>query len=160
MADPQLGRIEGTAVAACLVMAAVAWPLAGPWAALAVLGGGVLSAVSYASLASGVSALTAFAGRAARGPGAGGRGEPAGEPADGPPERPEETIDEPLEARKTAPVRARTLLKVAGRYALLVLLAYVMIARLRLHPVGVLAGLSSVVVAVGIEALRIVVKKP
>src|SRR4051812_19123553 len=34
--------------------------------------------------------------------------------------------------------------KVFGRYALLTLLAYVMIARLRLHPLGLLAGASSV----------------
>ena len=45
-------------------------------------------------------------------------------------------------------------LKLAGRYALLGFLAYVMIARLRLHPVGVLAGVSSVAAAAFIEAAR------
>lgn len=45
-------------------------------------------------------------------------------------------------------------LKLAGRYALLGFLAYVMIARLRLHPLGVLAGASSVVAAACVEAVR------
>jgi hypothetical protein len=45
------------------------------------------------------------------------------------------------------------------RYALLALLAYVMIARLRLHPVALLAGASSVVAAVSIEAVRLLMKK-
>jgi hypothetical protein len=51
------------------------------------------------------------------------------------------------------------LLKVTGRYALLALLAYVMIARLRLHPLGLLAGASSVVAAAAIEAGRLLSKK-
>ena len=41
------------------------------------------------------------------------------------------------------------------RYALLAFLAYVMIARLRLHPIGLLIGASSVVLAAAIEAARI-----
>ena len=49
--------------------------------------------------------------------------------------------------------------KVVGRYALLALLAYVMIARLRLHPVGLLAGASSVVAAASVEAIRVLLKK-
>jgi len=48
----------------------------------------------------------------------------------------------------------RALLKIAGRYALLAFLAYVMIARLRLPPLGLIAGASSVVAAAGVEALR------
>jgi hypothetical protein len=53
----------------------------------------------------------------------------------------------------------RTMLTVFVRYALLALLAYVMIARLRLHPLGLLAGASSVVVAASIEAFRLLLKK-
>ena len=49
--------------------------------------------------------------------------------------------------------------KVLARYALLGLLAYVMIARLRLHPLGLLAGASSVVAAAAIEAGRLLSKK-
>jgi hypothetical protein len=48
----------------------------------------------------------------------------------------------------------RALLKVIGRYALLAFLAYVMIARLRLPPLGLIAGASSVVAAALVEALR------
>ena len=55
--------------------------------------------------------------------------------------------------------RPRTVLQLAGRYALLALIAYVMIARLRLHPLGLLAGASSVVAAVTVEAVRLLVKK-
>ena len=50
-------------------------------------------------------------------------------------------------------------LKMAGRYALLALLAYVMIARLRLHPLGLMAGVSSVVAAASIEAIRLQLQK-
>jgi hypothetical protein len=57
------------------------------------------------------------------------------------------------------PRLAWTILKVTGRYALLALLAYVMIARLRLHPLGLLAGASSVVAAAVIEAGRLLSKK-
>ena len=53
----------------------------------------------------------------------------------------------------------RALLKLAGRYALLAFLAYVMIARLRLHPLGLLAGASSVVAAAAVEAFRQFTKK-
>jgi hypothetical protein len=48
----------------------------------------------------------------------------------------------------------RALLMIAGRYALLAFLAYVMIARLRLPPLGLMAGASSVVAAAAVEALR------
>jgi hypothetical protein len=59
----------------------------------------------------------------------------------------------------TAGRARRGLLKVAGRYALLGFLAYVMIARLRLPPLGLIAGASSVVAAVGVEAARLLLKK-
>jgi hypothetical protein len=55
--------------------------------------------------------------------------------------------------------RWRIGLQLVGRYALLALLAYVMIARLRLHPMGLLAGASSIVAAVTVEAVRVLVKK-
>jgi hypothetical protein len=56
--------------------------------------------------------------------------------------------------------RWRTVLSLAGRYALLAAMAYVMIARLRLHPLGLLAGASSIVAAVTVEAVRLFAKKP
>ena len=61
-------------------------------------------------------------------------------------------------ANRTQMVRAATI-RLAGRYALLGFLAYVMIARLRLHPVGLLAGASSVVAAACVEAVRLLTKK-
>ena len=51
------------------------------------------------------------------------------------------------------------LLKVAGRYALLGFLAYVLIARLRLPPTGLIAGASSFAVAAAFETLGILRKK-
>ena len=53
---------------------------------------------------------------------------------------------------------AGTLLKLVLRYALLGFLAYVMIARLRLHPVGLLAGASSVPAAAFVEAVRLLAR--
>ena len=53
----------------------------------------------------------------------------------------------------------KTLLKVAFRYALLAFLAYVMIARLRLHPIGLLVGATSITAAVFVEALRFHTKR-
>ncbi len=50
-------------------------------------------------------------------------------------------------------------LKVFGRYALLLLFAYVMIARLRMHPIGLLVGASSMVAAAAIEAVRTHVRR-
>ena len=52
-----------------------------------------------------------------------------------------------------------TLLKVVVRYALLGFLAYVMIARLRLHPLGLLVGATSITAAVFVEAVRLHTKR-
>ena len=56
------------------------------------------------------------------------------------------------------PKTGRIIAKMVGRYALLVLLAYVMIARLRLPPLGLVAGASSVVAAAAFEAVRLLRK--
>jgi hypothetical protein len=124
-----LRRLQSTAVAACLAMAAFALAVSSgrPRPALAVLGGGLLIAFSYWTIGSGLAALGAAiaASRSAA----------------------------------SAPRMAWTMTKVIGRYALLALLAYVMIARLRLHPLGLLAGASSVVVAASVEAFRLLLKK-
>jgi hypothetical protein len=50
--------------------------------------------------------------------------------------------------------RAGIVLRLAGRYALLGLIAYVMIARFRLHPIGLVIGVSSLFVAAAVEAIR------
>ncbi len=49
---------------------------------------------------------------------------------------------------------ATGLVKFFTRYAILAVAAYVIMARLRMPPVAVVAGASSLVVAVAIEALR------
>ncbi len=127
-----LHRIQTTAVVVCLAFAAVAVALAGgrPWPALAVIAGGSLAGISYWMLASGVTGVVdLMMPRAGESP----------------------RLDRRLSLVLTG--------KLAGRYALLALLAYVMIARLRLHPLGLLVGASSVVAAVAIEAVRFLLKK-
>lgn len=120
-------------MAACLVMSVAALVVArGNWRlALGVLGGGLLIAVSYRAIASGVNGLV---------------DSPGGQAG-------------ATRADHARPRLAWTVTKLAGRYALLAVLAYVMIARLRLHPVGLLVGASSVVAAASVEALRLLLKK-
>ena len=50
--------------------------------------------------------------------------------------------------------RAGAAFKLAGRYGLLALLAYVMIARLRLHPLGLIVGATALVASATAEAVR------
>jgi hypothetical protein len=128
-----LRRLESTAIVACLAMAglAMAFSSGRTAPALAVLGGGLLIGFSYWTIGSGIGALgTVF------------------------------TASRTATDRAAPPPRvAWTMAKVVVRYALLALLAYVMIARLRLHPLGLLAGASSVVVAASVEAFRLLLKK-
>jgi hypothetical protein len=129
-----LRRLEATAIVACLAMAGLAMALSWgrPAPALAVLGGGLLIGFSYWTIGSGIGALgTVFT------------ASPTATDRAAPP----------------PPSIAWTMTKVVVRYALLALLAYVMIARLRLHPLGLLAGASSVVVAASVEAFRLLLKK-
>ena len=134
--DPLLRRVERTAIVLCLAMSAAALVIARgrPGPAFAVLGGGLLIGVSYWSIGSGVAELVRSAERA----GAASTDAPPASPRSG----------------------RRTVLKLAGRYALLALLAYVMIARLRMHPLALLAGASSFVAAVSVEAVRLLAQKP
>ena len=88
-------------------------------------GGALLAGFSYWTLKRGVAAFAAMLANAA---------------------------DSGPEPRRSA---GRELRQLVLRYALLALLAYVMIARLRLHPWGLLAGASSVVAGVSVEALRL-----
>lgn len=127
-----LQRVRTTAIAVCLVFAALAAAVSGGQArvVLAVLAGGFLVGVSYWLLASGVTGLVDLL-------------------------VPRTGESAPLARRSRLGMTA----KLAARYALLGLLAYVMIARLRLHPVGLLVGASSIVAAVAIEAVRFLLKK-
>jgi hypothetical protein len=123
--DPMLRRVERDALFACGAMALAALAATrGLAAPLGVVGGGLLAAVSYGGIKGGIDALVAVAG----------------------PDR---------EARRRARRRAAIgLVKFFTRYAILAAAAYVIMARLRLPPIAVLAGASSVVIAVTLEALR------
>ncbi len=102
-----------------------------PGPAAAVIGGWILIELGYRSIVSGVDTMLAMI------TGSGGP---------------------PAAANRRRAVAAAAF-KLTGRYALLAFLAYVMIARLRLHPLGLIAGASSAVVAVSIEAIRLLVKQ-
>jgi ATP synthase I chain len=134
--DRTLRSVERNAFFICAAMTAAAcFVQPRPAVALGVLGGGLLVGVSYWSLKSGVTALVDVLA---------GVGQGAGTAADS--------------ARPPANLRHQ-IIKLTLRYALLGLLAYVMIARLRLHPWGLLAGASSVVAGVSLEAVRLIIKK-
>jgi len=62
----------------------------------------------------------------------------------------------PLDER---PSMRLVVMKLTGRYALLGFAAYVMIARLRLPPLGLIAGASSVMAAAALEAIGVALKK-
>jgi len=96
----------------CCAVAALALGPEGPRAALGVLGGGGLAAVSYRAIKSAVDgAMTT-------------RGRPA------------------------------ALVKFVTRHAILAVAAYVMLVRLRLHPIGLVVGASSLVLAAAAAAAR------
>jgi hypothetical protein len=125
--DPLLRRIGRTAIIVCASMAAIAMVLSpSPFrSALAVLGGGLIAAVSYLAIQSGVSTL----------------------------------VDRVIASPPRRPALRWAVTKLTLRYALLGFGAYVMIARLRLPPLGLLAGASSIVAAVAVEAVRLLIMK-
>ena len=147
-ADPLIRRLERDALVFCGLATAAALAIrpGDPRVAAGVAGGGFLALVSLMAIRSTVDALLSRI-QAVDGPAA--------------PPDPEGDVDAPAPA---APSRAGAglgpglVLKLAGRYLVLGLAAYVMIARLRLHPVGVLAGVSSVAAAAFIEAVRFLTK--
>ena len=136
-ADAFLRRLERTAIVVCLTMAGVALAIARgrPGPAIAVLAGGLLIGVSYWTIRLGVHALAdAFCARQRRRalrPGGG--NSCAANGLDG--------------VARAAAVRFTRSSGVG------------MIARLRLHPIGLLAGASSVAAAASIEAGRLLLKK-
>jgi hypothetical protein len=113
--DSTITRFEREALVACLCFTGVAllWPGGGVRAALAVLGGGAIAALSYLALKGVVNM-----------------------------------------AISGAKQRIWPLVKFFTRYAILAFVAYVMLARLRLHPIGVIVGATSIVVAAGAAAVR------
>ncbi len=141
-ADLILRRVGRTAVLICaaLIVAALVLARGRLLPALAVAAGGLLSLVSYRLILASAGGL------------AGSHGLSQDRPAE-----PVAGASEPSPPGRQSPALAAA--GVAGRYALLALLAYVMIARLRLPPLGLLAGASSVVAAVSLEAIRFLSKK-
>jgi hypothetical protein len=170
--DPFVGRVERTALAACLAAAAAALAVRGgrPDVAIGVLGGGLLSAASYWAIRSAVDLLLRAAAGAAGGARPGQPGGRAGRTGEararaGPEGRcsPEGGAALAGPGEEGEKVRARrrraaagALARLSGRYALLAFLAYVMIARFRLHPIGLLIGVSSLPFAASVEAVRAV----
>lgn len=131
-----IARLERTTALVLAGLAAATWPVWGWPVAGGVLGGGLLSAISYVALKRGVERL--------------------GPPADAAPNR-ESRSDLPSEGRPGSgrpASAARVVLGLAARYALLLAAGYVIIARLHLHPLGVLVGASAVVIAAMVEAVR------
>lgn len=63
-------------------------------------------------------------------------------------------VDALLPVEGVGPSRSGVLVKFFTRHAILALAAYGMMVRLHLDPVGLLAGVSSLVIAVAVEVLR------
>ena len=126
--DPLLRRVERNSVLACAAMAVVAWAIGrGDFNAPAgVLGGGALVWISYRGIKGGIDAVVVAA-------------------------APRDAGGEPARGRVGVAIG---LVKFFTRYAILAVAAYVIMARLRMPPLAVFAGASSLVVAVAVEALR------
>jgi hypothetical protein len=137
-ADPFIRRLERDAViwAVLATGAALALRPDQPGLAGGVAGGGILALASLWAIRSSVDAVLSRMVPAT----APNLADPAGIP---------EVAGAPARAG------AGTAVKLAGRYALLGLGAYVMIVRLRLHAIGVLIGASSLVAAASFEAVRV-----
>ena len=121
MTDDLLKRLGRDTAVICAIGAAIAWLLGGWRAALGVVGGGALIAISLAAVAFTIAAFL----------------KPATDAA-----------------RRNGPGLALAAAVFVLHYALLALAAYVMIARLRLHPIGLVGGVTSFVLAVALEAAR------
>jgi hypothetical protein len=137
--DPLLRRLERRALWFCALAAlsAVALQRGRLEFALGVLGGGLLIGLSYWAIRSSIDGLLALAG---------GR---TGDPPSG-----EHVPVAPSATRAGQRQAARHLLRFVGRYLVLGVLAYLMLTRLRLHPVGLIVGVSAIVVAATVEALQ------
>jgi hypothetical protein len=128
--DPFFRRLTQGAVAFCVLAAAVAFVLTRDWRlAGGVIGGGALVGISLWAIRSSVDAMLAVM----------------------------TTGDEAAKARARRQAGAATF-RLVSRYALLGLTAYVMIARLRLHPAGLLIGASSLVASAVLETGRVLTR--
>ena len=139
--DRLLRQFERDGVVACLAMAAVALIVerGRPDGAAGVLAGGALAAISYLAIRGGVDVVLAMASKAAERAGTGGAAESGNEPESGP--------------ALSAGRRVWLALKFFGRYALLAVGAYVMLACFRVNPVGLLAGATAPFVAAAVQVV-------
>jgi hypothetical protein len=133
--DPSLRRIERNAMLACAAMAIAAWiwTRGSADAPSGVFAGGALVAISYRGIKAGIDVLV--------GTMSGGT----------------ESIEVSGQGRRSAAIG---LVKFFTRYAILTAIAYVIMARLRLPPVAIVAGASSLVIAVMLEAFRPLGRNP
>jgi len=136
--DPLLRRIERDALIVCGVTSVAAAVASGDRiaAALGVAGGGTLAWISYRGIKGGIDALVAATSRDGEGAGPGDVRDGGGASGLG---------------RGSA---WYGLVKFFTRYGILAAVAYVIMARLRLPPVAVIAGASSLVIAIMLEAVR------
>ena len=139
--DQLLRQFERDGVVACVAMAAIALVVErGRFdGAAGVLAGGAISAASYWAIKGGVDVVVAVAARASR-----------KAPGD---------ADEGVAGPRPGPVltggrRVWLALKFFTRYALLAVVAYVMLSCFRVHPVGLLAGATTPFVAAAAQVVR------
>ncbi len=147
--DPIVRRLQTVALIWCVAITGLAlalWP-GRPEIAAGIVAGGALAAVSFLAIKSSIDAVLGLMTQATIVPA------PAIPPGDGEDGERDDIAPAlaPADRRRAA---AGALGKMVGRYALLAVLAYVMIARLRVHPVGLVVGASSLVVAATVEAAR------
>lgn len=142
-ADLLLRRLERRALVFCALAAgaAVAARRGDPDVALGILGGGLLIGISYWAIRSSIDGLMAVA-LAGRETAALEEGTPR------------------LDPRARQRQAARHVLRFTARYLVLGVLAYLMLVRLTLHPVGLVIGVSSIVVAAAIEAVQDLRSRP
>jgi hypothetical protein len=129
-ADRSLRRVQRDSAVIAVAGAALALLIqrGRPEGALGVLAGAAIMGVSYAAIKSGVTALVQRAAAA-------GQADPA--------------------HRVSGGRGAWLLLKVIGRYLVIGVAAWAVLVPLRAHPLGLFAGVSVPVLAIGIEAVRL-----
>lgn len=155
-ADPLLKRLEINALIWCLAVTGLAWFATNNRAlALGVLGGGALSGVSILAIRTSVETLLSLLPPPSS---AAGVAPSAGTDVDAGADTGVAAADAAADVETGRRGASRAVIKLVGRYALLGLMAYAMIARLRLHPIGLLIGASSLVASASFEAFRVVTR--
>lgn len=135
-ADASLRRVERDAVALTVIAAAAAVAIQGGRldGALGVVAGAGLMGFSYAAIKGGVTAMVSRAASAAGEESGGGR----------------------VSKGRLAWLAARF----TGRYLVIGLAAWAVLVPLRAHPVGLFAGVTVPIAAIGFEAVRLAIGAP